>query len=212
MLIIKESDPNSIKIACQHLKDGKIISFATDTIYGVAVDASNSDAVARLYQIKQRSQQKPIAIFVKNLEIAQKIFTFDEKSLKIAKKYLPGHLTMVLKTKNNLKSKQLTLANNLNLNNDGFLGFRIIKKEFIENLLEKFGGILAVTSANISGTQSSSSSKEVEKQFKIEQISQPNLDLLIEGSNSTNKLGSTVIKIDNNQVQILRQGLISIEI
>jgi hypothetical protein len=125
-------------------------SFATDTVYGVGVDASNFKAVEDLYKLKNRDKEKPIAIFVKDLAAAKKIFLFDELSEKIAKKFLPGSLTLVLQI--NHKSTY-SLASNLNNNDDGFLGFRIIENNFIKNLLEKFNGIIAVTSANLSNEQ-----------------------------------------------------------
>jgi len=203
MLIIKESEKNAVDLACNFLRAGKIISFATDTVYGVAVDAANSKAVEKLYTLKNRDEKKPIAIFVKNLESAERIFLFDEISEKIAKKFLPGSLTLVLKTKAETLS---LLAQNLNQNSDGFLGFRIVDRQFITNLLEKFNGILAVTSANLAGQTPANSADEVKKYF-----ANCNLDLLIDGGNSEGKIASTVIKISDKKITLLRQGSINYE-
>lgn len=200
MKIIKELDLNSVEIACATLKAGGIISFATDTIYGVAADASNEKAVDKLYEIKKRDQKKPIAIFVKNLEKAQEIFNFDYLSTKLAKEFMPGAITLVLKTRNSAN-----LAKNLNYNNDGFLGFRIVDREFITKLMNKFEGNLAVTSANISKQKSSTTNEEVKNYFK-----NSNLDLLIEGKEPEHKVASTVIKVENGKPEILRQGAINL--
>lgn len=203
MEIIKENDQTSVDIACTFLKAGKIISFATDTVYGVAVDASNELAIEKLYQIKNRDKNKPIAIFVKNLEIAKKIFYFDDLATKLAKN-LPGALTIILEKKS---ENILNLAPNLNQNGDKFLGFRIVEREFIKNLFNKFDGVLAVTSANILGQKDATTYQEVKKYFE-----NLKLDLLIIGENPNEKIASTVIKIQNNKAEILRQGALKIEL
>ena len=77
MQIISAQDSNAAVLAASFLREGKTISFATDTVYGIAVDASNSKAIAALYQIKNRNKNKPIAIFLPNLKVAEKIFLFD---------------------------------------------------------------------------------------------------------------------------------------
>ena len=119
--IIKELEDNSAKEAVRYLKNGKILAFATDTVYGLAVDAQNFKAVENLYKIKNRNQNKAIAILLPSLERAKKIFIFDELANKIANNFLPGALTIVLP----VKEQQDFLSKNLNIN-DNFLGFRII--------------------------------------------------------------------------------------
>jgi len=202
MLILKESEKNVADLACEFLRAGKIISFATDTIYGLAVDASNPKAVEDLYKIKNRDEKKPIAIFAKDLSAAKKIFFFDEIAEKIAHKFLPGSITLVLKTKN---EASFLLAKNLNQNDDGFLGFRIVDREFIKKLFEKFDGFLAVTSANKSNEAAALNAREIEKYF-----SNSNLDLLVDGGQSAQQIPSTIIKIHNKNITILRQGLINL--
>jgi L-threonylcarbamoyladenylate synthase len=189
-----------INLANNSLRAGKIISFATDTVYGLAVDASNFNAVEDLYKIKNRKKDKPIAIFLKNLEEARKLFYFDETAKKISKNFLPGSLTLVLKTKPQAAS---LLASNLNQNSDGFLGFRILDQKFTQDLLEKFGGIIAVTSANPAGKKPAINSAEVEKYFS-------NLGLIINGGTCEKKIASTVVKISNNKIEILRQGSVKL--
>jgi len=200
MLIINEENFEAASVASDFLRDGKIISFPTDTVYGLAVDASNIKAVDALYQLKNRDHKKPIAIFVKDLASAKKIFFFDKKAEEIAQKFFPGALTLVLKTR--VEASQI-LAPNLNSNNDGFLGFRIVDSFFIKKLFEKFSGILAVTSANFSGEKEAKNSQEIKNKF-------PKLDLIIDGKTSL-QAASTVIKVVDEKVNILRQGPIFYE-
>ena len=199
MKIISENNSDSVTLACQYLLEGKIISFPTDTVYGIAVDASNTKAVDRLYDLKKRDTTKPIAIFVKDLKEAENIFSFDEISQKLAAKFLPGSLTLVLKKKKNCSikiSEKLSDAEN-------FLGFRIINHDFVKNLMEAFDGVLAVSSANISGGKPATSAKEVENYF-----ANSDLELLIDGGISIQKNASTVVKIFDKKIEILRHGAV----
>lgn len=198
MIIVKEKDLNAIDLAIEFLKAGKIIAFATDTIYGLACDASNDKAVESLYKIKNRDKKKPIAILLKDLKAAEKIFIFDKTAKKIAKKFLPGALTIILKTKSEVKN----ISKKLNSNLDDFLGFRIIENEFVKNLFQKFDGALALTSANISTQESATTALEVKKSFQDLDI------LLIDGGKTKEKIASTIIKISNNQITLLRNGKI----
>ncbi len=195
MLIVNENNPNAATLAFEFLRDGKIISFSTDTVYALAADASNFQAVETLYQIKNRDPKKPIAIFVKDLDAAKKIFFFEKKAEEIAKKFLPGALTLVLQTRDEAFSY---IASNLNKNSDNFLGFRVVDNFFVKELFKKFDGILAVTSANISGATAATNPDEIKNIL-------PNIDLLIKGEIS-HQPSSTVAKIIDNKITILRQG------
>ena len=195
MLVINENDSNAATLASEFLHHGKVISFSTDTVYALAADASNFKAVETLYQIKNRDPKKPIAIFVKDLDAAKKIFFFDKKAEEIAKKFLPGALTLVLETRDEAFSY---IASNLNRNSDNFLGFRVVDNFFVKELFKKFDGILAVTSVNISGATAATNPDEIKNTL-------PNIDLLIEGEIS-HQPASTVAKIIDNKITILRQG------
>jgi len=198
--IIFENSFNAAKIASEFLKEGKLISFATDTVYGVACDAENEEAVKKLYDLKNRNSDKPIAIFLKDLTQIETIFDFDEISKRIAANFLPGGLTIVAPIN---KSKNLKISKQLYNIENNYLGFRIVGTKFIQELMSSFGGILAVSSANISGFEAAKNAKDVEKYFQNSK-----LDLLVSGENLEGNVVSTVIKISNKKVEILRQGAI----
>jgi len=200
MKIIDQKNPLSLDLAKQYLAEGKVICFATDTVYGVAVDATNSQAVARLYALKNRPHEKPVAIFVKNIEYAKKLFVFDSLATKIAQKHMPGKKTMILPT---TKFAKKILAKNLNNGHNEFIGFRIIDSFFVRKLFENFDGILAVSSANKAFEEPCNSSSKVKKNLK-------KLDLLITGK-KTDTTSSTIIKINNNTLILIRQGKIKIQ-
>ena len=197
-MIINQKDPNSILQAVKILNSGGVIAFATDTIYGIACDANNEKAVKKLYKLKKRDEEKAIAVFVKDLDIARKIAIFDDLSLKIANKFLPGALTLILPKKDNNK-----ISNLVNKNNQ-YIGIRIPNHEFSLKLLEKFSGILAVTSANIADQ------KPAENILQIQQYFLDDIDLIIDAGVLENK-SSTIVKVNNDKIQILREGLITQE-
>jgi L-threonylcarbamoyladenylate synthase len=195
MLVIDEKKSNAVDVAIDFLQKGKVICFATDTVYGVAVDATNPKAVEGLYKLKKRDKNKPIAIFLKNLESAKKLFIFNDLANEIVKKYMPGDITVILKTTNFAKK---FLAKNLNNNDNDFIGFRIIDSYFVQKLFEKYNGILAVSSANEASQNPCISASSVKKNLK-------NLDLLIAGK-KTSKISSTIVKIVDDELILIRQG------
>ncbi len=195
MLVIDEKKSNAVDVAIDFLQKGKVICFATDTVYGVAVDATNSKAVDGLYKLKKRDKNKPIAIFLKNLESAKKLFIFNDLASEIVEKYMPGDITVILKTTDFAKK---ILAKNLNNNDNNFIGFRIIDSYFVQKLFEKYNGILAVSSANEASQNPCISASLIKKNLK-------NLDLLIVGK-KTSKLSSTIVKIVDDELTLIRQG------
>jgi L-threonylcarbamoyladenylate synthase len=195
MLVIDEKKSNAVDVAIDFLQKGKVISFATDTVYGVAVDATNPKAVEGLYKLKKRDKNKPIAIFLKNLESAKKLFIFNDLAREVVEKYMPGDITVILKTTDFAKK---FLAKNLNNNDNDFIGFRIIDSYFVQKLFEKYNGILAVSSANEASQNPCISASSVKKNLK-------NLDLLIAGK-KTSKISSTIVKIIENELILIRQG------
>lgn len=201
-MILSQFNSNSVNIAIDFLKKGKVIAIPTDTVYGLACDAANDSAVRELYKIKNRLDSKPIAIFLKNIDLAQQFLVFNELSLKIAKSFFPGALTIILEKKQ--LSEEAKLSNLLNKNNSK-IGLRIPNHQFCLDILDRFNGPLAVTSANPSSKDSATNSKEIKQYFGDE------IDLVIDGDNCTKK-ASTVLEIINNQsFEILRQGIITKE-
>jgi L-threonylcarbamoyladenylate synthase len=197
MKVIKEQSANATKIAAQALKNNQIICFATETVYALACDASSDIAVARLYEIKKRDTKKPIAVFVKDLAAAQKLLSFNATEKKIAANFMPGMITLVLNKKDGTNISPL-----LN-NNENSLGLRIPNHQFCLELLAAFDGTIAATSANISDQKEATSFLEAAEYFEDK------IDLIIDGGICQHKIASTVLRCENNQINILRQGLIT---
>ncbi len=139
-----QPEPHLIQQAGQSLRDGNLVVIPTETVYGVAADAENPEAMHRLYAAKGREPSKPMALFAPNTETieARGMVTLSAMEKKLASAFWPGPLTLILCTAN------------------GDTGFRIPNHPVPLALLKAFGGFLAVTSANKSGAQETRSGQE----------------------------------------------------
>lgn len=200
MKIVKQNDPGATKIAAEILKNDGIICFATETVYALACNGSSDIAVAKLYKVKQRDLKKPVAVFVKNLATAKKFFHFNKIEEAIAKKFMPGMITMVLKKKTTAKQKiKVSLLLN---NNDQNLALRIPDHQFCLELLNEFDGIIAATSANLSNQPAAVDFTQSLQYF------QNKIDLIIDGGVCVHKIASTVLKVGDG-IKIIRPGVIT---
>ena len=199
-MILKESDDKSVSIALDIIKSNNLLILPTDTIYGIAADANSDIAIRKIYDLKKRSNKKPIAIFLKNIQEIEQNFILNDLEKKIIRKYTPGAITIILKTKKNSKFSKL-----LNQNDDS-LAVRIPEQEFCLKLLVNYNNAIAVSSSNMSGEKEINDVKQLQKKFKDK------INLIVEGRISDNQISSTIVKIESGQLKILRQGLVRIEI
>lgn len=147
---IEEDFDGGIRIASRTLAIGAVIALPTDTVYGLACDANNPKAIRRLYQIKGRSQNKPVAICVANLQAVRKYGDCRHLAEGLLKELLPGPITIILNRTEHLINPYL---------NEGLsrIGIRIPNSRFIQELCNRYESQepLALTSANQSSIQSS---------------------------------------------------------
>ena len=180
----------SIKEAVKLLKSGGVVIFPTETVYGIGVLASNENAIRKLFEIKNRSLDKPLQILI--ADIAQvDLFAAEisDKAKELIKKYWPGPLTLVFKKKPDI-SDLITASGNT-------VGLRMPADKNILKLI-KMTGPLAASSANISGKSDPKLAEEV----KIE------ADLLLDGGKCKMGQPSTVIDVSVDPPLILREGSI----
>ena len=186
-------DLNSIRTAVTIIKKGGIVVFPTDTVYGIGCDPYNKKAVQAIYRIKNRDpiKQFPILGFSKN--VLSKIAIFDKLTNKIAEKFWPGPITIILP----LKDKKLKKSMNL----DKKIAVRVPNNQCALDLLEQCN-LLIGTSANISNSTSYRDPKEFEKKFTV-------YDFLLDGGIIPSTTESTIIEINKKGIKIHREGSIS---
>lgn len=184
-----------LEMAVESLLNGKIVAVPTDTIYGIAGLAQNSDAIKRIYSIKKRNLANPIAISVgsvKDFYKWSKVVVPED----LLNDLLPGPVTVVLE-----RSSQLNP--DLNPGTD-CVGIRIPNHQFIIDLAQKCGGPIALTSANISAAKSTLNTQEFHELW-------PHLDLICDGGQlgdtEFSRRGSTVIDLSvRGKYKIIRDG------
>ena len=126
----------------QTLQNGGLVVHPSDTVYGLLCDATNPEAVKKLFAFKARPASKPVSIFVSDLEMAKDYVVIDRKTGDRLKEFLPGPYTVVLPSKHNVV-KELE-------SEKGTMGIRIPKYPAILELVRKFGKPITATSANLS--------------------------------------------------------------
>ena len=203
MLVIKENNEKSLDLVISSLKSGNLVCFPTETVYALACDATNPNAIEKIYNLKRRDKSKPIAVFFKNLQTASNYLEIPKEGEisgidinYIVNNMMPGPVTLVCGTKNNSDYK---LAENIS--NNGKLGFRIPDHKFCLDLLNLYDMPIAATSANISGEQSAITVEEILESIGSE------VDIIIDGGKSLIGVPSTVIDVSEKPFKLLRGDL-----
>jgi L-threonylcarbamoyladenylate synthase len=149
---------NDIKKAAEVLKSGGVILYPTDTIWGIGCDATNPEAVARIYQIKKREDSKSMLVLMENPALLERYVNDVPEIAWDLVEISTTPLTVIYPGAKNL-------ANNL-IAEDGSIGIRFTKEEFTTKLLQRFRRPIVSTSANISGQKSPSFFDEISEEIK----------------------------------------------
>ena len=160
---------------------GGLVAFPTETVYGLGVDARNSDAVARLYQAKGRPSFNPLIVHVASLEIAEKFVVFDDTARALAQAFWPGALTLVLPLRPDAGISPLVTAGLETL------AVRVPDHPVAHRLMKAFNGPIAAPSANPSGQVSATKFAHVQSQM-IGRI-----DAIVDGGDCGVGLESTIV-------------------
>ena len=181
----------------QKLLSGGVVLLPTETVFGLACHAENARAVEKIYALKGRSFQKPLAVCVKNLEAAQRLGEFSDAAKALAKKYWPGSLTIITKAKPNLKIDPNCQSKFGELTT---IAFRCPEADWLPHL----DGPLALTSANRSGEKETVSYAAAIAELGEEIDSGLKTDMVLSGS------PSTIISVIGEEIKILRQGSLEV--
>lgn len=194
VLRIDKNIKKTANIVSNLIKQGKVLICPTDTVYGLIADATNRKAVNKIFQIKKRQRNKPLPIFIRNIETAKKLTYINKKQGKFLKKIWPGKVTVVLKRKRGLKL--YGVAKNT-------IALRVPKYPLLLKIMERTNLPLTGTSANISGEPPSHKIKKVLEQFKNQKITP---DLVISAGNLKRSEPSSIIDLTRKRPKILRRG------
>ncbi|MDA3800358.1 MAG: L-threonylcarbamoyladenylate synthase [Kiritimatiellae bacterium] len=186
--VYKSSDENAVDEAVASIKYGNLAIIPTDTVYGVAAYPEIGAAIEKIYEAKARDGKKPIAFLASDIDVIERLANISEESIQLADKHWPGALTLILQMKSG-----------------GYEGFRIPDHNLAREIIRQCGGLLKVTSANLSGEPDTCTAESA-----IAAIGDY-ADICIDDGKSPGGIASTVIKDDPEKgLTILRQGSVKI--
>jgi len=192
--IILAEQPDSISVALSILQKNGVIAFPTDTVYGLAASAFDAQAIELLFIAKGRDFNKSIAVLIGDIaQLPQLTESFTPSARKLAERFWPGALTLVVPRHPNLPNI---------LSPTPTIGVRMPDHAFARAILNA-AGPLATTSANISGGPNPKTAQDVLQQLD------GRIDLILDGGVCPGGIPSTVVDCTRAEPKVLRQGAIT---
>ena len=175
------------------LKEGKIIIYPTDTVYGVGGIITNEETIKNIYKAKDRSFSSPLIALISSADKIEEIAVINEKNRekinKLIQVFWPGGLTIILESKK--------IVPPIMISNGKTVGVRMPDHETALKIIESAGGILPTTSANISGEAAPRSYEELDEKFKCR------VDITVDGGKCPIGTASTIIDMSSENIKIL---------
>ncbi len=184
--------PGSAERATRTIRDGGVVAFPTDTVYGVGCDPYNREAVLRIYDIKGRDHSKPLPVLVSSMDVAAGIARMGPGASELAARYWPGPLTMILEVTDAALAASMGLA--------GSIGVRVPGGGCVSMLLDICGMVVG-TSANVSGEPSPVRADDVHI----------GCDVLLDGGATPGGTESTIVDArTDGGMSVVRRGALEV--
>lgn len=192
-LNLKSYTQNQIDEIVDYFKNGKVVVYPTDTIYGIGCDATNIKAIRKVFKLKQRSKSKALLILVKSWCMLKKYCYVSQKQDKYLRALWPGPVSAILKKRDILPSE---LTGGLES-----AAARMPDDEFLISIIKKLDKPIVSTSLNISGEKPVLDLNNIDKLFKDIKP-----DLIVDAGNLKKKKPSKIIDMqDINNIKIIRK-------
>lgn len=191
---LEVQDAGAMEHALAVLESGGLVAFPTDTVYGLGAYPWDEEAVGRLYRVKERSKELPIPLLLSDAGEVDRVAVLPERCRDLSARFWPGGLTLVLRKKDVVSgaiSERPTVA------------VRVPDLPVARDLIRDAGGVLAVTSANISGMPSPITAREVEAQLG------GRIGMILNGGPCSGGVPSTVLDCSISPPRVLRCGAVS---
>ena len=185
--------------AAEVLKNGEVVIYPTDTLYGLGANALDEDAILKIYKIKKRDRNNPLPIIARDIKMVKRIACVDSRVEKILNKIWPGPITIVLRKKD--------IIPYILTGNEETVAVRIPNSEFISALMNEVNFPIAATSANISGEKNLLDPDKIISEFKSSKLKP---DLFIDAEEVKNSKPSTIVDLTTGIPKILRVGIVGI--
>ncbi|PIR26230.1 MAG: threonylcarbamoyl-AMP synthase [Deltaproteobacteria bacterium CG_4_10_14_0_2_um_filter_43_8] len=188
-------NPVDVERVVAHLREGHVIAYPTETIYGLGADVLNRAAIKNIYKLKARDPGLPISLLVSDLSMLRDFVSeVSDQALELIKTFWPGPLTILFPASPRIPKDLIT--------NTGRIGIRISSHPVATAIVSAFGNPITTTSANLSGYPPSLDAKQVLKYFDQK------LACIVDGGECEPNLGSTVVDVTKESMRIIREGAI----
>ncbi|MGV8936358.1 MAG: L-threonylcarbamoyladenylate synthase [Allorhizobium sp.] len=199
LISIDRARQEAITAASAILSEGLLVAIPTETVYGLAADATNAQAIARIYETKGRPRFNPLICHMADLDMAERYAVFDPLSRLLAEKFWPGPLTLILPIRPEAGIHPLATAGL------DTVGIRV-PRGLAGDLIAAFGRPLAAPSANTSGRISPTDAAHVEADLGLK------IPLILDGGACAVGVESTILKVEDGRIRLLRPGGIAAEL
>lgn len=197
--IIKEKDINSEVIleVSRALKEGKLVVFPTDTVYGIGTNAYDGEACERIYEVKGRPMYKPLVVLISDLEMLKDMVEeINEVEQKLIDTYWPGPLTIKFRKKKGVLPDIISAG-------DDYVRVRLMSNSLIYELIKEERVPVVAPSANLSGSLTGT---------KIENIVNElggKVDYILDCGDYESDVASTIVEVEDGKVIVIREGKIT---
>jgi L-threonylcarbamoyladenylate synthase len=186
-----------VNYVAQQIKAGHVLGMPTDTFYGLAADPFNLRAVERVYEIKSRSRHKPLSLLIEDVDQAEDLARpLPEEFYKLARKFWPGPLTIIVQASSKLPLKVTA--------NSGNVALRVPSAKIPLAVVQAAGFPITATSANLSGATECTTAIQVRDQL------QDRISIIVDGGTSPREIASTIVDLstDDGNWRVIREGAI----
>lgn len=201
MRVVPANGEKGLREAANVIRKGGIVAHPTETCYGFACDLTNPEAVRKLFALKQRPEDQPISALFSSVAEAKKYVEWNKQAEELARKYLPGPLTIVLPLKARKNAKYHLSINGTK--GARTVGVRISSHPIARQLAQLCSVPLSTTSANIHGKPEPYSVQEIQVQFEGQKL-QP--DLILDSGRLPLTKPSTVVVVKGDTIEVVRIG------
>ena len=182
--------------AAQYIKDGKLVLFPTETVYGIGANGLDDNAIKKIFVAKNRAQDNPLILHISNINMLENITDdISELERRLINDFFPGPLTIILKRKENIPYSVTAGLDTV--------GVRMPSNKIARDLIEMANTPIAAPSANISGRPSGTNIQDIFNELNDK------VDYILDGGETKIGLESTVIRVIDNKIHILRPGKIT---
>lgn len=198
---LRKEEINDVTISeiSNALKEGKLVVFPTDTVYGIGTNAYNEEACEKIYEVKGRPKYKPLLILISEISMLKEIVDYiSPAEQKLIDAFWPGPVTIKFKKKDGVFPNVISAG-------DEYIRVRLIKDGLIHNLIKTAGVPIVAPSANISGDLTGTKIENIVKEFdgKVEYI--------LDYGDIENDTVSTIVQVQDEKVVVIREGKIKKE-